>query len=447
MISLGAEISGQQRSDLATLVQAEDLRRLSAHALVAADYTKPQPYILETMLLHLKCILLKDREVKARSWLFLGLITRMATRTGYHREPSHNPAITPLDAEMRRRVWMFVREYDIVMSYNHGLVSMIHKQNADTRSPGNFLDIDLTSGLAVQPRFDSEYTPMLLAITYHKLVTIFGEIVYLASTPSSTLEEHYDQFLSLGRARGELHPSLKIVPLDQAFSEPTEILLTRIFLEIMYLKATCVLFRRYLGSTSHPTERQHCLSASQDLVRRVIELLEACQPGARLETCKAFIPRIVHDFNLAAMLLCSELKRQSDAVDAITRQDMTASKTLLLRGCELWRDVLWVAPKAGHALKAIERYLHNQMPGHANNGVSGLSSFANTPFDLTAALPPMDSATTASDGFQMSFNMSSGSIGQMAGYNVQDDPLFQDLFGVTMDIPDLSNHNRAFDLE
>jgi hypothetical protein len=46
----GAEIAAQTYDDPFTTTRAEELRRLTSHALVLADYTVPQPHVVEAMM-------------------------------------------------------------------------------------------------------------------------------------------------------------------------------------------------------------------------------------------------------------------------------------------------------------------------------------------------------------------------------------------------------------
>lgn len=43
---------------------------------------------------------------------FMGIVVRVGTLLGLHRDPSHFPRIDPIEAEIRRRVWWHIVHYD-----------------------------------------------------------------------------------------------------------------------------------------------------------------------------------------------------------------------------------------------------------------------------------------------------------------------------------------------
>ena len=451
--SLGAQITGQEQRDSSALVQAEELRRLTAHAIVLADYAKPQPYMLETLLLYIKCLLLKSHDTTDKIWLMLGLVTRLATRAGYHRDPRNNPAITPYEAQMRRRVWMFVCEYDVGMCYQLGLVSVINQQKYDTQSPANLFDSDFDRDHVPASRPISEYTPMLFEITYAKLFSIFGDIIYASHDLTNPSGQETAALASRLEHKREQWPQmLKLKPLDECFMDPPELIINRFRLEFIYLKAQCVLYRRHVGLQDHADEHKRCLSAAERLIELQVSLLEASKPGAQLAGGYVHTRRHVHDFNLAAMLLCSELKKAEGQGANLTPPSDTAShpdrtRDTMLQVCALWYESDVTSPKARHALKAIERFLQHRSPPaqtdmvELNNssyypslsatrdaadtvGVLGdASSFATIPFVADYELvEPSD----AVDFSHLQYN----------GFDIEQDPLYQDLFGPTYPAPE-----------
>lgn len=112
--SLGAETSGQTLNDSNVQSQAHLLRRLTEHALLLAEVTKPQPFLIEALFLHVVSLLYHHHDVSSLTWQLIGLTLRLCHQAGYHRDPSHNAKISRFDCEMRRRVWMVVCELEIV---------------------------------------------------------------------------------------------------------------------------------------------------------------------------------------------------------------------------------------------------------------------------------------------------------------------------------------------
>lgn len=378
--SLGAEVSGESRKDPALLARAEDMRRLTVHALVLANYAALPPYAVETLLLHIKCCLLKHIDVTREIYLRLGLLTRLCTLAGYHRDPSKHAEISPFQAEMRRRLWWFVSKYDILMCYQLGQLSVINQLMVDTGPPCNLDESDLTSQVIPPTRPLTEHTSITTAIVYGELTAIFGEVVYSSNSTTQTsrtdVARLHDRLIE---AHNNWPPQLRMATLEQSLLEPTDIVIARYTLEILYLKSICILYRRYLGVEGHAEERQRCLDAAEQVIQHQNTLLEAGRPGGLLEQADVWFRRFIHDFIFVAMLLCLELK--SSPTDSTSEQQFNSRvRSLLQYSCKLWSRVVVTSPKARHALRALGRFLDQEIPlcvsgrGHVSNGPVGGSS-------------------------------------------------------------------------
>ncbi|RYP30567.1 hypothetical protein DL766_004839 [Monosporascus sp. MC13-8B] len=78
------------------------------------------------------------------SWTHLGLIVRMAMTMGLHRDPSEfGQKISPFWAEIRRRMWYTILEFDIQMSTQCNLPCSIRHGDFTCRPPRNINDEDL----------------------------------------------------------------------------------------------------------------------------------------------------------------------------------------------------------------------------------------------------------------------------------------------------------------
>ena len=66
-----------------TMSLASNYRMLTAQCLLLADYTKPVNYMIETMLLHLRCEHAKSKDAEVGIWVLIGMIVRLAMRGGY----------------------------------------------------------------------------------------------------------------------------------------------------------------------------------------------------------------------------------------------------------------------------------------------------------------------------------------------------------------------------
>ncbi|RMY18999.1 hypothetical protein D0867_04961 [Hortaea werneckii] len=360
MACLGAEVSADPTADPMLASQAEDMRRLTAHSLVLAQYALLPPYIIETLLLHIKGLLLKEHDITYKTYTLLGLATSLSTLGGYHRDPSHNQAISPLQAEMRRRVWWMIATYDIIMCYQLGQLSVVNQLMKDTRPPSNLYESDLNLESVRASRPMTENTPMTFMISFGKLTSIFGDVVYSSHTAfdASKVEALYER---LFQARNDLPPPLQMASIEQSFLDSPEAIMHRYSLEILHQKAICILYRRALGDPNSFEARSRCLDSAQKIIKHIIELLETGWPIGHFAASIMSIRRHIHDFVFVAMLLCLELKfpmPSSSQGTGVNGEDWSRTvKEQLLKGCQLWEKAGVTRPKARHALRAIERFV------------------------------------------------------------------------------------------
>lgn len=90
------------------------LSSMAYHCLVAGDHLLGKPYSVEATLIFGMHLVLQKRDTEPICWHTIGTAVRLAQRMGYHRDASHlirnsnGSAISPFDAEMRRRVWAYL---------------------------------------------------------------------------------------------------------------------------------------------------------------------------------------------------------------------------------------------------------------------------------------------------------------------------------------------------
>ncbi|KAK5732286.1 hypothetical protein LTR17_010600 [Elasticomyces elasticus] len=363
--SIGAELLTSNQHDASMGQLAEDLRRMTTHALILAEYVKPQPHVIESLMHHIKSLLVKSGDVTSELYVLLGNVSRLCTQGGYHRDPSHNPNISPLCAEMRRRVWDAVCAYDIKMCYQLGLVSVVNLLTQDTAPSSNYTDEDLLCDPVPPPRPLRDQTPMTWSVVYSKISHVLGDIIYCSHTPNKPdAAEVARLYTDLQRVRDELPPQLRMKSLEESFLDAPELRAGRYGLEFVHLKALCVLYQRYLSLPDHTAERKQCVNAATALVEHQVVLLQATQDGGELSTSLPFVRAFIHDFNLAAMLLCSHANTQKmSATPDESEDDSAAVLTLILR--------------ARHALRAIQRFVEQRVvlttsrpdPAHAHDAL------------------------------------------------------------------------------
>ncbi|KAK4889434.1 hypothetical protein LTR27_011778 [Elasticomyces elasticus] len=346
--SVGAELIASNQHDASMGQLAEDLRRMTTHALILAEYVKPQPHVIETLMHHIKSLLVKSGDVTSELYVLLGNVSRLCTQGGYHRDPSHNPNISPLCAEMRRRL---------------GLVSVVNLLTQDTAPSSNYTDEDLLCDPIPPPRPLRDQTTMTWSVVYSKISHVLGDIIYCSHAPNKPdTAEVARLYTDLQRVRDELPPQLRMRSLEESFLDAPELRAGRYGLEFVHLKALCVLYQRYLSSPGDTTEQKRCVEAATALVEHQVILLQATQDGGELSTSLPFVRAFIHDFNLAAMLLCSHANRQKTSATADeSEDDSTAVLPLILHVCRLWEQCGVNSIKARHALRAIQRFVEQRV--------------------------------------------------------------------------------------
>lgn len=296
---------------------------LAASAAVLADFTKPKQYTIECLILYAAG--LRSNNAFVNVWLMIGLIIRLALRMGYHRDPSHYPAITVFQGEMRRRVWAVISMIDVLISFQLGLPSMVRTIQSDTQAPRNLLDRDFNASSTVLPagRGIDELTPSSYTRAKLRIVRIFAQA---SDISHATVPQAYEEVMRLDRdlqeAKACVPPLLQMPDLNELVTDPAEQLMCRFNIDLLYLKTKMTLHRRYMCKPTAkltPAEqelgigrsRKICIECALRVLQHHHTIYTASQAGGQLESVKWYMGSIsTHDFLLAAMIICLELSSQ-----------------------------------------------------------------------------------------------------------------------------------------
>lgn len=304
-----------------SLVLASNYRTLTGQCLLLADFTKPFSHMIETMVLHLHCEYARTRDTEVGVWVLVGMIVRLAMRMGYHRDPKYYPMITPFQGEIRRRVWTFVRQSDLLFSFQIGLPSMIRLGDCDTELPRNLYDDEFDEDTKVLPpsRPVAEPTPVSYMRAKANMSFAFGKVVErLHLVGSCPYEDVLNLDRELGDARAELPPHLRMRPLEESMMDPGALVMQRFNLSILYHKGQCVLHRKFLArareSNRYAHSRRTCVDSSMELLSHQATLHYESRPGHRLHGMKVFTSSLTAaDFLLAAMIVSLDLYYGAEA--------------------------------------------------------------------------------------------------------------------------------------
>ncbi|KAK4954754.1 hypothetical protein LTR66_013507 [Elasticomyces elasticus] len=312
-------------------------RRLTGQCLVLADFIQPLAYMLETMILHVQAEYARTRDAEAGVLVLVGICVRLAQRMGYHRDPWPYQSISPFHGEMRRRVWTFVRQADLLFSFQFGLPSMIRSEHIDTEIPRNLYDDELYEEMTALPpsRPIAEATPMSYMIAKARLAFAFGKIV--DRTQAISNPPCYEEIMKLDQELREVHastpPHLRLRAMQDSARDPANLIMQRYGLECLYLKSQCVLHRKFVAhgrdTQRYGYSRRVCMDASMDMLSHQSTLHHEAKPGGRLRSIKWFISSLTtHDFLLAAMIVSLDLYYSAEAERTGRKLSRTSSPNL-----------------------------------------------------------------------------------------------------------------------
>ena len=294
---------------------SNNFRTQMAHCLITADYTKPHNHIIETLIFHLHAEYTTNRDSEASVWVLVGMIARLAMRMGYHRDSKLFPNLTPYQGEMRRRVWSFVRQADLLFSFQVALPAMIRIGDSDTELPRNIHDDEFNEESTSLPaaRPSSEATPVSYMIAKSRLAFGFGRVLEEINTVHG---RKYDEILKIDRGLRDIFASipehLKLRPMTEQSLSPITLIMARFSLATVYHKSQLVLHRRFIRSARSNSRYMHsrriCVdSAMQLLSFQATQFSESGERG-RMKSLRNYVNSLAtHDFLLAATVLCHDL--------------------------------------------------------------------------------------------------------------------------------------------
>ncbi|KAJ5591872.1 uncharacterized protein N7459_002241 [Penicillium hispanicum] len=399
---------------------AGSFRNSVAQCLTLADYTKPHPYLIESLVFHLHGDFSQTREADVSVWVLTGVIARLAMRMGYHRDSKAFPNITPFQGEMRRRVWSFVRQADLLFSFQVGMPSMLRAADSDTDLPRNLYDDDFDEDCKElpQPRQVCEPTPISYLITKARLVYAFGRVNEHASAVHST---SYDKVMELDadlrHARDLIPDHLQLRPMEDCQLDPVNLIMSRFSVNTVYHKAQIVLHRPYLcrarESPRFTYSRRTCIDSAMEMLK-VQTILHAETRHGRLRGRYNLVSSLSStDFLLAATIATLDLYqsyqlqasgRSSGDTYTWGRERGDEMMAAIQRSKEIWvemRDESMEAYKASNILAVMISKLHSTIPGLENGAGSTIfepqdekQNAAMTLGLLSSGMSPMNSGST-----------------------------------------------------
>jgi hypothetical protein len=159
----------------------------------------------------------------------------------------------------------------------------------------------------------TEVTPVQYSVAKAGVMGVFKRIV---AQTQALAPPAYERTLALDiemeQAYEGLPETLKSRDVNRSFMDPAGLILQRCTLEMLHLKGTIVLHRRYINcdaaSVRFERSQQACVEAALRILARQADLHRACAPGGRLYEDRWMMASLpIQDFLLAAMVLCMDL--------------------------------------------------------------------------------------------------------------------------------------------
>ncbi|KAJ3571373.1 hypothetical protein NPX13_g5401 [Xylaria arbuscula] len=297
---------------------ADKYKEQAVQCLMLGHYTKGGPYVLETLILYflVECFHMKDTP-EIGIWVLVGNIVQIAIHMGYHRDAKHFPNITPFVGEMRRRVWAMIVQLDMSISTQLGLPRLVKESQTNTAEPRNLFDSDFDEHTPEIPasRPETEVTPTLYVLAKLRLLSVG---VKVADVATESRLHSYDEVMSLDKqineARDALPSSLKWNGLASSLNVPSQMIIQRIWLEIIVLQLKIVLHKKFIDpSCLDHQSRSICFSAAMEILelQRLVDeetQIDGLLYQNRWRVSSAF----TNDFLLATSILCFYLKTHTE---------------------------------------------------------------------------------------------------------------------------------------
>lgn len=350
-------------------VLIQEYREKTVQCLVLGNYTRSIPYTIETLLIYLQIEYTRSNDTQMSCWILLGILSRIALRMGYHREPSNFPRLSPFQAEMRRRIWVIVLHIDTSASAQIGLPRMLKEISCDTEEPRNLLAEDINASITELPPARPVTFPTLASYFTFKgrVVTIFGMICDMTT---SFTPMPYGEFLDLDKKLEDVYKSipkwLQVKPMSLSMLDDSQTIVRQFFIAVLYHKSKCVLHRRFLSALNNSESGEHnryvfsrkvCVKNSLKLLEMHSILHEETRMGAKLYTDRWKVSAVMNaDFLLATTILCVFLDQKEVTSSETSAEDTGIKQKVvdaLKKAYAIWTEESCTSREAKKAAEAL----------------------------------------------------------------------------------------------
>lgn len=201
VIGLGSSLHDHQNTD-ATLNNADTVHQwiYAAQNWLSGPLEKDR---LSVSGLQIYCLTILARQIFSvggdLTWISTGSLVQIAMQMGLHRDPNYLPPFTPLQAELRRRLWATILELAVQSSLDSWMPPRISLDEFDVEPPANLNDEDLNETTTViQPHPKSTFTATSIQLTLLESIPVRLRIVQLLNSLRS--EPTYPRVVELSLA-------------------------------------------------------------------------------------------------------------------------------------------------------------------------------------------------------------------------------------------------------
>lgn len=332
------------------------LQTAAGQCLVLGNYHRPQRYAPEALLLYAQAKNFHSLDPSRDVGTILGMAVRHSYHMGYHRDPTTFGTFSVFDGEMRRRFWATCKQLDLMVSFQLGLPSHIRLENSDTRPPRNLLDTDFDEGSTKLPpsRPEDEPTRFMWFIVKDRQMVTF---IKICQDALSFGEKSYADVQQLDLEVHQMYDSVPLVlrskPFSQSSTDSPFLVMTRLYIEFIYLKSLCVLHRRHM-TTGRLYSLKAGSEAAKTLMARFLDMYQELGPGGQLEANKWMLNSFtINDFLLGTTTACLAIHQRRQSSDAEI-QDAVPEEPLL----DLLSQALRICSDVSDASKDVQRVSH-----------------------------------------------------------------------------------------
>ncbi|KAJ4348952.1 hypothetical protein N0V95_005038 [Ascochyta clinopodiicola] len=352
--------------------------------LQLGNYMKGAPHTIEALLSLVIIEYLQGDHAQYGCWQLIGVTIRVALRMGYHRDGSHFSNVSAYEAEMRRRAWYILIQFDIASAAQVGLPRIIKEAQCDTMEPSSLLDDDFDESTKALPpaRPNKEHTLAQFLIYKSRVVAVYGRI---CDFTTSSEQRDYDEVMrldaQLNSAFTQKPAVLEPKSMQRSILDGAQLIARRLYIAMAYHHAQMTLHRKFLISGKTDSRYAYsyttCTAAALSALVYQKGLFEQCQPGHSMHADRWKVVSLTQsEFLLATTVLClaldNELMHPQPGPSPL-RSDVRKFIEKLQTSQAVWTSQMDLSKEAQTAVKAIDIVLR-KVPSASSHDVTGLNS-------------------------------------------------------------------------